>query len=240
MACSIHPMPHRPTAWTRAPRGTAGRAPPRRRRRVQPLGARDEPFADARGPAGDVIQKKRHVRADAGGQPDELRQGQRFGRAGVQPSKQRRRVRAPPSEPGPVRDAFFQHGLHARTEARSLGEQAVSLGQRVVFRINARFRAVERQPPPGLRASLSVSDGSSSGRNTVSSSCHPLGRTPVIRRVRFTLHPIRSTAVSIVPSSTPTPSRRVSRCLSDQFISSDFLLSSFAYERLTSPVQSWH
>ena len=44
-------------------------------RRVQPLGARDEPFADARGPAGDVIQKKRHVRADAGGQPDELRQG---------------------------------------------------------------------------------------------------------------------------------------------------------------------
>ena len=115
-------------------------------RRVQPLGARDEPFADARGPAGDVIQKKRHVRADAGGQPDELRQGQRFGRAGVQPSKQRRRVRAPPSEPGPVRDAFFQHGLHARTEARSLGEQAVSLGQRVVFRINARFRAVERQP----------------------------------------------------------------------------------------------
>ena len=45
-----------------------------------------------------------------------------------------------------MRDAFFQHGLHARTEARSLGEQAVSLGQRVVFRINARFRAVERQP----------------------------------------------------------------------------------------------
>ena len=45
-----------------------------------------------------------------------------------------------------MRDAFFQHGLHARMEARSLGEQAVSLGQRVVFQINARLLTAELQP----------------------------------------------------------------------------------------------
>lgn len=146
MACSIHPMPHRPTAWTHAPRGTAGRAPPRRRPpRPATRGTGRAVRRCPRPGRGRYTEKTARPRR-CGGQPDELRQGQRFGRAGVQPSKQRRRVRAPPSEPGSVRDAFFQHGLHARTEARSLGEQAVSLGQRVVFRINARFRAVERQP----------------------------------------------------------------------------------------------
>lgn len=235
MACSIHPMPHRPTAWTHAPPGhsrtsPAPATPPRPATRGTERAARRSP----RPGRGHYTEKTARPRR-YGGQPDELRQGQGFGRAGVQPSKQRRRVRAPPPEPGPVRDAFFQHGLHARTEARSLGEQAVSLVS-VLFSGSMPGSAQwSASPPPGLRASLSVSDGSSSGRNTVSSSCHPLGRTPVIRRVRFTLHPIRSAAVSIVPSSTPTPSRRVSRCLSDQFISSDFLLSSFACEPFDKP-----
>ena len=68
-------------------------------RRIQPLRAWGEPLADARSPAGDIVQEKRHIRPDAGGQPDKLRQGQGFRRAGVQPSEQRRRVRAPSPAP---------------------------------------------------------------------------------------------------------------------------------------------
>lgn len=138
-----------PRRWTHAPRGTAGRAPPRRRppRPATPgteRAARRSPRPDR----GHYTEKTARPRR-YGGQPDELRQGQgvRGARAFSHPSSAAASA-LPPPEPGPVRDAFFQHGLHARTEARSLGEQAVSLGQRVVFRINARFRAVERQPPP--------------------------------------------------------------------------------------------
>lgn len=240
MACSIHPMPHRPTAWTHAPRGTAGRVPPRRRPPRPATRGTDEPFADARGPAGDVIQKKRHVRADAAASPTSSGKGRGSGarRSAIQaaPPRPRSPLRARP------RAGCLFPARHPRPDGspkpRRTGGKPWSA---CCFPDQCPLpRSGAPSPPPGLRASLSVSDGSASGRNTVSSSCHPLGRTPVIRRVRFTLHPIRSAAISIVPSSTPTPSRRVSRCLSDQFISSDFLLSSFAYERLTSPVQSWH
>ena len=99
-ACSIHPMPHRPRRGTRAP-GAQQDEPPGDARRVQPLRGTDEPFADARGPAGDVIQKKRHVRADAGGQPDELRQGQRFGRGRSAIQAAPPRAALPPPSPAP-------------------------------------------------------------------------------------------------------------------------------------------
>ena len=96
MACSIHPMPHRPTAWTHAPWGTAGRAPPRRR----------PPRPATRGTGRAV---RRCPRPGRGHYTEKTARPRRCGR----PAR-----RAP----------------------------AVSLGQRVVFRINARFRAVERQP----------------------------------------------------------------------------------------------
>lgn len=223
------------------PRGTAGRVPPRRRRRVQPLGARDEPRSPMPEARQGTLYRKNGtsapMRAPARRAPARAEVRAR-GRSAIQaaPPRPRSPLRARP------RAGCLFPARHPRPDGspkpRRTGGKPWSA---CCFPDQCPLpRSGAPAPPPGLRASLSVSDGSASGRNTVSSSCHPLGRTPVIRRVRFTLHPIRSAAISIVPSSTPTPSRRVSRCLSDQFISSDFLLSSFAYERLTSPVQSWH
>lgn len=196
---------------------------PARRRPPRPAtGHGTRPFADARGPAGTLYRKTARPRRC--GRPARRAPGKGRGsgaRASSHPSSAA--ASAPPPSPAPC-GCLFQHGLHARTEARSLGEQAASLGQRVVFRINARFRAVERQPALPASGRFQRVDGSASGRNTVSSSCHPLGRTPVIRRVRFTLHPIR--VPPLFPSFRHPPRRllrRVSRCLSDQFISSDFL-----------------
>lgn len=240
MACSIHPMPHRPTAWTHAPPGHSRTSP-----------APATPAASSHSGHGRAV--RRCPRPGRGRYTEKTARPRRCGRPARRAparaevrARGRSAIQAAPPRPRsplrarPVRDAFFQHGIHARTEARSLGEPGGKPWSACCFPDQCplpRSGAPARLPASGKPERV----GRLGQRQEYRIQLMPsVGAHPRNPQGQVTLHPIRSTAVSIVPSSTPTPSRRVSRCLSDQFISSDFLLSSFAYERLTSPVQSWH